>query len=227
VPIPRHRPLMRVERADEVHADADSKWAALVARVREANRQGRPVLVGTRSVKVSEVISLRFEQAGLTHRVLNAVHHAEEADIVALAGQRKAITIATNMAGRGTDIGLAPGVPELGGLLVISAERNELKRVDRQLFGRAGRQGDPGEAYTLSSPDDEAFEKYAKVPARLLRWLMPSGSTRELGGPVAWLTRRFLDYAQVRAQRRSADRRRRLLVYEDEVDQRLGFALSD
>ncbi|MEM9252561.1 MAG: hypothetical protein AAGB29_09455 [Planctomycetota bacterium] len=223
VRVPRHRPLRRIDRRDRVYRARGEKLAALADLVGEANRAGRPVLVGTRSVKSSVAVSEALSAKGITHRVLNAVNHAEEAEIVAIAGQRKAVTIATNMAGRGTDIKLAPGVPELGGLLVIAAERNELRRVDRQLYGRSGRQGDVGESMTLSSLDDECFERYAKPIAWLTRRLVGRGGGR-LAAPTAWLARRGLGFAQMRAQRRGVASRRRLLLRDHEIDQRLGFS---
>jgi preprotein translocase subunit SecA len=222
VRIPRHRPLRRTDHADAVYPDASARLAAMAELIADAHRRGRPVLVGTRSVQSSQAVSDTLTQHAIPHRVLNAVHHAQEADIVADAGQRHAVTIATNMAGRGTDIKLGPGVADLGGLLVIAAERNELKRVDRQLHGRAGRQGDPGEARTLSSLDDECFTRYATALAWALRRLAPTRPVR-LTTPIAWGARRALDFAQYRAQRRSAVQRRRLLLHEDEQDQRLGF----
>jgi preprotein translocase subunit SecA len=124
------------------------------------HRAGRPILIGTRNVAASERLSQLLEERGLPHRVLNAIRLQEEANIVALAGQKFQITIATNMAGRGTDIRLGSGVPELGGLHVIATERHESGRVDRQLFGRAGRQGDPGSAQAFVSAEDELLRRY-------------------------------------------------------------------
>ncbi|MEO0963764.1 MAG: hypothetical protein AAFY08_01490 [Planctomycetota bacterium] len=224
VRIPRHRELRRTDRADTVYPARSEKLIALADLIQDAHRQGRPVLVGTRSVKSSEAVSDALNERDIQHRVLNAVRHAEEAEIVAIAGQRRAVTIATNMAGRGTDIKLAPGVRELGGLLVIAAERNELRRVDRQLYGRSGRQGDVGEAITFSSLDDECFARFAKPVAWVLARL-PGRSPGDgrCSTARAWLARLGLAFAQLRAQRRSAAQRRRLLLHDYELDQRLGF----
>ena len=128
---------------------------------------GRPILVGTRSVRASESLSRLLTEQGLEHRVLNAVHHREEAQIVAQAGQQGWITVATNMAGRGTDIKLGPGVAAMGGLHVIATERNESGRIDRQLFGRCARQGDPGSAQAIVSLEDEFVARYARRVGRL------------------------------------------------------------
>jgi len=223
VQIPRHSPLQRVDRPDAVYRNTDAKLTAMADVVANAYRQGRPVLVGTRSVQSSEAVSVVLAQHDIPHRVLNAVHHAQEAEIIADAGRRHAVTIATNMAGRGTDIKLGQGIADLGGLLVIAAERNELKRVDRQLHGRSGRQGDPGEARTLASLDDECFTRYAKPIAWLLRLFTPTRAS-QLNALTAWLARHGLAFAQRRAQRRSAAQRRRLLLHDDDLDQRLGFA---
>ncbi|MCZ6475172.1 MAG: prepilin peptidase, partial [Gammaproteobacteria bacterium] len=144
VRISSHKPLRRVCVSRRVWATEDIKWAEVISRAKELQQKQRPVLIGTRSVEASERLSERLTAADLTHQVLNARHDLEEAKIIANAGWAGRITVATNMAGRGTDIKIAPGVAALGGLHVIATERNEAKRIDRQLFGRCGRQGDPG-----------------------------------------------------------------------------------
>jgi preprotein translocase subunit SecA len=146
VVIPTNRPCIRTVLPDIVLSSKEAKWPQLVEEIRKVHNSGRPILVGTRSVHDSEHLSTLLTAQGLDHQVLNAVRHREEAQIVAEAGQPGKITVATNMAGRGTDIKLGRGVAQLGGLHVIAAERNESGRIDRQLFGRCARQGDPGSA---------------------------------------------------------------------------------
>ena len=160
ITVPTHRPVLRRIRRDRVYQRQSLKWAAIVKSVREHHQRGRPVLVGTRSVEDSEHLSRLLQRVGLEHQVLNARQDEMEAEIVARAGERGRITVATNMAGRGTDIKLGPGVKELGGLHVISSERNLASRIDRQLAGRGGRQGDPGSYEAILSLDDELVGLY-------------------------------------------------------------------
>lgn len=155
IQIPTNRPPQRKNWSDRIFGDSDSKWSAVVEDVRSLHEQGRPVLIGTRSIDKSEHLSELLKLRGLEHEVLNAREVAREADIVALAGQRGRITVATNMAGRGTDIKLGPGVSELGGLHVICTELQDAARIDRQLAGRCGRQGDPGSVRLYMALDDE------------------------------------------------------------------------
>lgn len=155
VSLPTHRPTRRLIAPARVFGSSDEKWAAIVEDVERATACGRPVLVGTRSIEASEVLSGRLQAAGIDHQVLNARHPEREARIVAQAGERGRVTVATNMAGRGTDIKLGDGIAELGGLLVIGTELHESARIDRQLSGRCGRQGDPGEFRQFLSLDDE------------------------------------------------------------------------
>lgn len=169
VTIPVNRPCLRQQWPDQFFATEAAKWDAVVAEIKRIHDLGRPVLVGTRSVVASENLAARLGEIGLWPKVLNAARLDEEADIVALAGEPGRITIATNMAGRGTDIKLGPGVAELGGLHVIATERHESGRVDRQLFGRAGRQGDPGSAQAFVSAEDELIRRF--LPATLQRAL--------------------------------------------------------
>jgi preprotein translocase subunit SecA len=155
VSVPTHMEMIRDDRDDLVYKSRKSKYGAVVDDIAERNRAGQPILVGTVSVEVSEHLSNLLKRRGIKHNVLNAKQHEREAEIVAEAGERGAVTIATNMAGRGTDIKLGPGVPELGGLYVLGTERHESRRIDNQLRGRSGRQGDPGESrFYLSFEDD-------------------------------------------------------------------------
>jgi preprotein translocase subunit SecA len=144
ITIPTNRPIARKDLPDILYPTLDSKFEAVVKEIKERHAKGQPVLVGTVAIESSERLSKMLDQAGIPHAVLNAKNHAKEAEIIMNAGQRGAVTIATNMAGRGTDIKLGPGVKELGGLAVIGTERHESRRIDNQLRGRSGRQGDPG-----------------------------------------------------------------------------------
>ncbi|MFO0807818.1 MAG: preprotein translocase subunit SecA [Gemmataceae bacterium] len=158
VPIPTNMPVLRQQLPDRVFPTEDVKFDAVVTEVQKLNAAGRPVLIGTRSVEKSEALSLKLKAAGIKHSVLNAKLHEQEAEIVKDAGQRGKVTIATNMAGRGTDIKLGPSVPLAGGLAVIGTERHDARRVDRQLIGRSGRQGDPGSGQFFISLEDELLE---------------------------------------------------------------------
>ncbi len=216
VSIPTNRPVQRRRLPDEVHLRADDKWRAIVASLQRLHEQGRPVLVGTRSVAASEHLSGLLAAAGLPHQVLNARQDQEEAKVIAAAGERGRITVATNMAGRGTDIRLAPGVAELGGLHVLATERHDARRIDRQLFGRGGRQGDPGSFQAIVSLEDEIvrgfFGEHAARFARLLQRWFP-----------AWLGRALVAVAQRAAERHNARVRRELLRVDDHLSDLLAF----
>jgi preprotein translocase subunit SecA len=163
--IPTHRPVIRVDRPDLVFRGKWEKEEAVIGEIRKVHATGRPVLVGTRSVEESERLSGRIRD--IVHQVLNARHEEYEAAMIARAGERGAVTISTNMAGRGTDIKLEPGVAELGGLHVIGTNRHESRRIDNQLRGRAGRQGDPGSSRFFVSLQDDLFVKYGSDMERL------------------------------------------------------------
>src|SRR3712207_3390780 len=155
VSIPTHKDMIRDDKDDLVYKTKKAKYGAVVEDIVERHREGQPVLVGTVSVEVSEHLSGMLKRRGVKHNVLNAKHHEREAEIIAEAGEKGAVTIATNMAGRGTDIKLGERVPDLGGLYVLGTERHESRRIDNQLRGRSGRQGDPGESrFYLSFEDD-------------------------------------------------------------------------
>ncbi|MFW5653719.1 MAG: prepilin peptidase, partial [Planctomycetota bacterium] len=179
VRIPTHRPMIRRQRSDRMFLNREQKFEAVADRVQELHRNQRPVLLGTRSVEASESMSALLNVRGIPHRVLNAVQHEEEAAIVASAGKPGNVTVATNMAGRGTDIILGQGVAEKGGLVVIATERHESKRIDRQLFGRAGRQGDPGQAEVYVALDDPLIQA-SGLPV-LVRLASTSPLLRRLG----------------------------------------------
>ena len=219
VTIPTNRPARRRHLPDEVYLTADEKWAAVVAALRRLQNEGRAVLVGTRSVSASEHLSELLANAGLMHQVLNARQDQEEAEVVARAGERGRITVATNMAGRGTDIKLAPGVAELGGLHVIATERHDARRIDRQLFGRCGRQGDPGSYQVVMSLEDEIFHDIFKRHVERLRRIFPQN-----GKPLpTWLGERLSNLAQGIAERHHGRMRRELLRVDEQLSDLLAF----
>jgi len=220
VVIPTNRPCIRKHLPDRVLATAQAKWRVIVEQVRLLHQQGRPLLIGTRSVRASEHLSKLLTSEGLEHQVLNAVHLDKEAQIVAAAGQRGRITVATNMAGRGTDIKLGRGVAELGGLHVIATERHEAGRIDRQLYGRAARQGDPGSAQAIVSLEDELPQRYAPRYARALRREALATGNQE----VSVLARGLFAIAQARAERASLAQRKAVLKTDYWLDEYLGFA---
>jgi preprotein translocase subunit SecA len=240
VVIPTNRPCIRQYLPDVVFATEAAKWTRIVEEVARLHATGRPILVGTRSVRASESLSRLLSERGLEHQVLNAVHHREEADIVRNAGQRGRITVATNMAGRGTDIKLAPGIAEIGGLHVLATERNESRRIDRQLFGRCARQGDPGSAQAIVSLDDEFVSRYARAAVGLLKRrhaagggeeqkaVEPAGQTEGVVDTGALASSRPLTalfrYAQWRADRLALGRRKAVIKSDHWLDDQLSFA---
>lgn len=216
VAIPTHRPCVRRTRPARLCADAKAKWEAVADCVAHAHRRGQPVLVGTRSLAASEQLAAVLSARGLPHVVLNARQDADEAAIVAGAGQRGAITVATNMAGRGTDIALGDGVAALGGLRVILTEFHESPRIDRQLFGRCARQGDPGEAQAIVALDDELFVRHGGPELALLRRAPPALRS----GLLARCTRA----AQARAEALNARTRRDTLRQDRNLDKLMSFS---
>jgi preprotein translocase subunit SecA len=218
--IPTHRPCVRDVRPERLFATADAKWAAIADEIEAVHRRGQPVLVGTRNVEASERLALQLTARGLDYNLLNAVRHAEEARIVAEAGLHGKITIATNMAGRGTDIKLERGIADLGGLHVMATERHESARIDRQLFGRAARQGDPGSAQGFASLEDELFTRFA--PAALKR------SARSMIGRTSASSHQSLvhafDAAQSAAEKLAFRRRRTVLTTDTWLEESLSFA---
>ncbi|WP_291992679.1 preprotein translocase subunit SecA [Candidatus Accumulibacter sp. ACC003] len=217
--IPPNRPVVRRDLGQRVFVDSDSRWAAVVERAAEMRAAGRAVLIGTRSVAASELASARLSAAALAHEVLNARQDQREAEIVAQAGQPGRITVATNMAGRGTDILLSPEVRQAGGLHVILSEYHDSARIDRQLFGRAGRQGDPGSCEAIVSLDDELFLAHASP---LLGWLRQHVSAAGLLPPP--LVRVLRRSAQAAAERQNSLVRRQTVEMDKRVEQSLAFA---
>ncbi|HKK53549.1 MAG TPA: prepilin peptidase, partial [Myxococcota bacterium] len=216
VPIPPHRPCQRRFLGERVYATAEAKWSAVAERIADLAVDGRAVLVGTRSVAASERLSERLVERGVPHRVLNARQDADEAEIVAQAGHAGRVTVATNMAGRGTDIVLGVGVAETGGLHVLATERHDASRIDRQLFGRCARQGDPGTCESMVSLEDDLALVYGGSLMALARWV---------SGPLLQpLGRLALSQAQSRAGRLHARIRHQLLKADERRDVQLAFS---
>ena len=220
VPVPTHRPNRRICVPDRIFDTEEEKWRCVADRVAELNAKGAPILLGTRSVAASEVASRLLNERGIAHRILSAKQDHEEADIIAEAGEPGRITIATNMAGRGTDIKLGAGVEELGGLHVILSERHEAGRIDRQLAGRCARQGDPGHFEAILSLEDALVLPFK---GGVLEWLM-RGVIRG-GGPRADAAKkRFIDFAQWRTERTQSGIRRKLLKSDKQQGDILSFS---
>jgi len=218
--IPTNRPCIRRELPDRIFPDWSSKWSALVEEIVNLHAQGRPVLVGTRSIATSEELAEKLAARGLPFSLLNASRHREEAQIVSEAGQRGRITIATNMAGRGTDIKLGAGVATLGGLHVLATERHESHRIDRQLYGRAARQGDAGSAQAFVSMEDELVKRF--VPGIARRQV--ESVVRHARAPAEKLAGATFALAQFRAQRMAFRQRRSVLKYDTWLAESLSFA---
>jgi preprotein translocase subunit SecA len=211
VPIPTNRKPQRIVLPDRVYAHAEDKWKAIVEETREMHLKGRPVLIGTRSIDKSLILSRLLTQAGISHQVLNAHEVATEAEIVSHAGEAGKVTVATNMAGRGTDIKLQPAVSDAGGLHVICTELHDSARIDRQLVGRCGRQGDPGSARQFMSLDDDVIRNgFGPEAAEKAKSLGEAGSVN----PQSYAT--YLRRAQQKVERRHLRDRMVLLHHEKE-----------
>jgi preprotein translocase subunit SecA len=222
VRVPTNRPVCRQLLPCRLYAGREEKWQAVVARIAEVHATGRPVLVGTRSVEASEYLGGLLTARGLSHRLLNARQDQDEAEIVRQAGVLGQITVATNMAGRGTDIKLGPGIAELGGLHVIATEPHAARRIDRQLFGRCGRQGDPGSCELFASPEDEVLHPWygtGKPLAALARPVFRGCAADGFG-------RRLVSLAQQRLERRHFQMRAELMHFDEMMEQTLAFAGS-
>jgi preprotein translocase subunit SecA len=213
LPIPTNQPNCRVDENDQVFKTRREKFNAVVSKIEEAHAKGQPCLVGTASVESSETLARMLKRAKIPHSVLNAKFHEQEAEIVSLAGQLGTVTVSTNMAGRGTDIKLAPGVPELGGLFVIGTERHESRRTDRQLRGRCARQGDPGRSQFFISFEDDLMRNFAaadRMTAMMERFGMKEGEALE----HSWLNK-SVETAQKRVEQRNYTWRKRVLDFDD------------
>jgi preprotein translocase subunit SecA len=210
--IPTNKPNIRKDKNDSVYKTRREKFSAVAAEIKELHKQGRPILVGTISVETSEMLSKMLKREGLVHSVLNAKYHEQEAEIVSRAGQRGAITIATNMAGRGTDIKLGPGVTETGGLHVLGTERHESRRIDRQLRGRCSRQGDPGSSHFFISLEDDLMRLFGSD--RIGKWMEKMGL--EEGQELQHgMLNHSIQQAQRRVEQHNFQIRKRTLEYDD------------
>lgn len=213
LPIPTNVPNIRIDHNDQVFKTRREKYNAVVTKIQEAHDRGQPVLVGTASVDASELVGKMLKRAKIPCNILNAKYHRQEAEIVANAGQKGAVTVSTNMAGRGTDIKLAPGVAEAGGLFVIATERYESRRIDRQLRGRCSRQGDPGMSQFFISFEDDLMRNFAaaeRMTNMMERFGMEDGEALE----HKWLNR-SVETAQKRVEQRNYSWRKRVLDFDD------------
>jgi preprotein translocase subunit SecA len=213
--IPTNQPMIRDDVNDIVYKTAKEKFLAIADEIETAHKRGQPVLVGTSSVEKSELLSMLLNKRQIPHEVLNAKNHAREAEIIKQAGQNGAVTIATNMAGRGTDIVLGEGVRELGGLYVLGTERNDSRRIDNQLRGRSGRQGDPGKSRFFLSLEDDLIRIFASDRmSALMQRNMKDGESIESG-----LLTRSIETAQKRVEEQHFSSRKHLLEYDDVMNQ--------
>ncbi len=204
--------MIRIDKTDAVYATVVAKFKAVAKIAKEKHEKGQPVLIGTTSIEKSEAMSLLLTEMQIPHTVLNAKHHEKEAEIVAQAGQAGAVTIATNMAGRGTDIKLGDGVREKGGLAILGTERHEARRIDNQLRGRAGRQGDPGESQFFVSMEDELMRLFGgdRLKSMMKRLNVPDDVPLENG-----MVSRSIESAQKKVEGRNFDIRRHVVQYDD------------
>ncbi len=224
VPIPTNRDMVREDYPDQIYKDEEAKFRAVVREVEEMHAEGRPVLVGTTSIETSERLSAKLGQAGIEHDVLNAKQHEREAGIVVQAGQPGTVTIATNMAGRGTDILLGPGVADKGGLHIIGTERHESRRIDNQLRGRAGRQGDPGSSRFYVSLEDELMRRFGsdRIQGVMGRLGMDEDTPIE-----ASIISRSIESAQTKVEGYNFDLRKHVVQYDDVMNKQRETIYTD
>ncbi|MGN7399558.1 preprotein translocase subunit SecA [Cytobacillus praedii] len=216
VVIPTNRPIARDDRADLIYSSIDGKFRAVVEDIAERHKKGQPVLVGTVAIETSEIISKYLTKKGVHHNVLNAKNHGREAEIILDAGKQGAVTIATNMAGRGTDIKLGEGVKELGGLAVIGTERHESRRIDNQLRGRSGRQGDPGITQFYLSMEDELMRRFGSDNMKSMMERLGMDDTQPIQSKMV---SKAVESAQKRVEGNNFDARKQLLSYDDVLRQ--------
>ncbi|MDD5623659.1 MAG: preprotein translocase subunit SecA [Candidatus Peribacteraceae bacterium] len=210
--VPTNKTCVRADKSDSIYRTVAAKFQAVAKLAAEKHAKGQPILIGTTSIEKSEAMSLLLKEQGVPHQVLNAKHHEKEAEIVARAGERGAVTIATNMAGRGTDIKLAPGVTELGGLAILGTERHEARRIDNQLRGRSGRQGDPGESQFFVSMEDDLMRLFGgdRLKSMMERLRVPDDVPLENN-----IVSRSIESAQKKVEGRNFDIRRHVVQYDD------------
>ncbi|GIP65212.1 protein translocase subunit SecA 1 [Virgibacillus pantothenticus] len=212
IAIPTNKPIIRDDKPDLIYKTMEGKFRAVIEEIKERHKKGQPILVGTVAVETSELISKMLKKAGIKHEVLNAKNHFREAEIIENAGQRGSVTIATNMAGRGTDIKLGEGVVELGGLAVIGTERHESRRIDNQLRGRSGRQGDPGVSQFYLSMEDELMRRFGSDN---LRSMMDRLGMEDSQPIESKMVSRAVESAQKRVEGNNFDARKTVLSYDD------------
>ncbi|MDD4243825.1 MAG: preprotein translocase subunit SecA [Bacilli bacterium] len=216
VEIPTNKPVIRIDDNDLMFATMNAKFKAIVKDIEERHKKGQPVLVGTISIETSELISDMLKRRGIPHSVLNAKQHEKEADIIIRAGEKGAVTIATNMAGRGTDIKLGEGVKELGGLAVIGTERHEARRIDNQLRGRSGRQGDPGYSRFYLSAEDDLMRRFAGDRFKTLLGMIAKPDAEGNETPLDLrMFSRFVENAQRKVEGSNYDRRKSVVEYDE------------
>ncbi len=216
VVIPTHKPMIRVDYPDVIYKTQKEKFKAVVKEIQQLHKKGRPVLVGTTSIEKSEMISKMLKRLKIPHEVLNAKHHEREAEIIAKAGEKGRVTIATNMAGRGTDIVLGEGVKELGGLHIIGTERHESRRIDNQLRGRSGRQGDPGSSRFYLSLEDDLLRLFG---SEKIATLMDKLGVEEGQAIENRLISKAIENAQKRVEQHNFEIRKQLLEFDDVLNQ--------
>ena len=215
ISIPTNRPIQRIDAHDVIYPSLKSKFKAVVRDIKERHEKGQPILVGTVAVETSELISQMLHQEGIPHEVLNAKNHFKEAEIVMMAGQRGAVTIATNMAGRGTDIKLGKGVKELGGLCVIGTERHESRRIDNQLRGRSGRQGDPGATQFYLSLEDDLMKRFGGERMQAIWERLNIDENGDDNFIQSKMLSRQVESSQKRVEGNNYDTRKNVLQYDE------------
>lgn len=212
IEIPTNLPVIRVDAADLIYSTKEEKYKAIIAEIKRRHEKGQPVLVGTIAIETNELLSSMLKKAHIKHEILNAKNHAREAEIISKAGEKGSVTIATNMAGRGTDIKLGEGVKELGGLCVIGTERHESRRIDNQLRGRSGRQGDPGYSQFFVSFEDELMVRFGTDRFKSILEMAGLDSERNMRSKTIT---RSVETAQKRVEGNNFDARKHLLQYDD------------
>lgn len=224
VVIPTNKPVIRIDHSDLVYRTERGKFNAVVKEIQESHAKGQPVLVGTVTIDKSEILSSMLKKVGIKHQVLNAKYHEKEAEIVALAGQKNAVTIATNMAGRGTDIKLGEGVQELGGLKIIGTERHESRRIDNQLRGRSGRQGDPGESRFYISMEDDLMRLFGSE--KIMKVVDSMGMTEDEPIEHGMLSK-AIENAQKKVEGNNFSIRKQLLDYDQVMNEQRELIYSE
>ena len=217
VEVPTNKPVIRNDLPDLLFTTVEAKYAYMIEDIKKIHETGQPILIGTVAVETSEIISKLLKKAGIKHEVLNAKNHAREADIIAVAGQQFSVTIATNMAGRGTDIKLGEGVADLGGLAIIGTERHESRRIDNQLRGRSGRQGDPGMSRFYLSADDDLLVRFGGDSFKeRIRMLVTLSANNDASQPLeSKMFSKVVSNAQKRIEGNNYDSRKNVLKYDE------------